>query len=164
MYIHLYAIINVEWYCIYCLQELCNPILYLDIMRWAWQQDYHDRPTSSQLESVLSLPAVPHLVDAYSLEDNCYQNVMTHTHTLMHLMYIVDYASLYYNSTEFCIEFSLLLSLYAFITLKQLCIIQVQVCTYALLMYCALLDVYCTHTILLYCWWNDFKWFCEIFS
>ena len=115
MYIHLYAIINVEWYCIYCLQELCNPILYLDILRWAWQQDYHDRPTSSQLESVLSLPAVPHLVDAYSLEDNCYQNVMTHTHThthtLMHLMYIADYAFLYYNGIEFCIEFSLLLAI-----------------------------------------------------
>uniref|UniRef100_A0A1X7UH02 non-specific serine/threonine protein kinase n=1 Tax=Amphimedon queenslandica TaxID=400682 RepID=A0A1X7UH02_AMPQE len=56
-------------------KELSNPILYLDIMRWAWQQDYHDRPTSSQLDSVLSLPAVPHLVDAYSLEDHCYQQV-----------------------------------------------------------------------------------------
>ena len=37
-------------------------------MKWAWEQDYRDRPSSSQLESVLTTPAVPHLVDAYSLQ------------------------------------------------------------------------------------------------
>ena len=44
-------------------------------MKWAWEQDYRDRPSSSQLESVLTTSAVPHLVDAYSLQGRCHPKV-----------------------------------------------------------------------------------------
>lgn len=49
------------------LQELNTPILYLDVMRWCWQQDYRNRPTAQQLQEVLANPAIPRLVDAISL-------------------------------------------------------------------------------------------------
>lgn len=58
-------------------KELSNPILYLDIMRWAWEQDYHNRPSAVELESVLEQSAIPHLVDAYSMKGNSYQKVLS---------------------------------------------------------------------------------------
>ena len=48
-------------------QELSNPILYLDIMRWCWQQDFRSRPSARQLIEVLTNQSVPRLVDAISL-------------------------------------------------------------------------------------------------
>ena len=45
-------------------------------MQWAWDQDYHNRPSAVQLESVLSRPEIPHLIDAYSLHELCYPKVI----------------------------------------------------------------------------------------
>lgn len=44
-------------------------------MKWAWEQDYHNRPSASKLESLLSSPEIPHLIDAYSLHGFCYPKV-----------------------------------------------------------------------------------------
>ncbi len=44
-----------------------NPILYLDTMRWCWQQDYRLRPSARQLMDVLSNASLSQLVDAISL-------------------------------------------------------------------------------------------------
>ena len=52
-------------------QELNNPILYLDIMRWAWQQDFHHRPSAAQLEKILASPSIPLMVDAFNLQPYC---------------------------------------------------------------------------------------------
>lgn len=68
--------ILVVWYishviwCNTCLQELNNPILYLDVMRWCWQQDFRARPSASQLEDILTNPSIPYLVDAISLHNS----------------------------------------------------------------------------------------------
>ena len=51
-------------------QELNNPILYLDVMRWCWQQDFRARPSASQLEEILTNPSIPYLVDAISLHNS----------------------------------------------------------------------------------------------
>lgn len=51
-------------------QELNNPILYLDVMRWCWQQDFRVRPSARQLEEILLNPSIPHLVDAISLHNS----------------------------------------------------------------------------------------------
>lgn len=52
------------------MQELNNPILYLDVMRWCWQQDFRARPSASQLEDILTNPSIPYLVDAISLHNS----------------------------------------------------------------------------------------------
>jgi hypothetical protein len=49
---------------------LNNPILYLDVMRWCWQQDFRARPSAGQLEEILTNPSIPHLVDAISLHNS----------------------------------------------------------------------------------------------
>ena len=51
-------------------QELNNPILFLDVMRWCWQQDFTLRPSAEQLEEILTNPSIPHLVDAISLHSS----------------------------------------------------------------------------------------------
>jgi serine/threonine protein kinase len=56
-------------------KELNNPVLFLDIMRWSWSQYYRDRPSASQLESVLSSTEISQLIDAYSLQDYSYSKV-----------------------------------------------------------------------------------------
>ena len=48
-------------------QELNNPLLYLDMMMWCWQDDYNIRPNAKVLTDLLSLSAVPHLIEAFSL-------------------------------------------------------------------------------------------------
>lgn len=53
-----------------CAQERNNPMLYLDVMRWCWQQDFRARPTASQLEEILTNPSIPYLVDAISLHNS----------------------------------------------------------------------------------------------
>ena len=55
-------------------QELNSPILYLDVMRWCWQQDHRDRPSAEQLSNVLTNPSIPRLVDAVSLHSS---NIVT---------------------------------------------------------------------------------------
>ena len=40
-------------------------------MRWAWQQDFHQRPSAFQLEELLASPSVPLMVDAYNLQAYC---------------------------------------------------------------------------------------------
>lgn len=37
-------------------------------MRWAWSQDYHNRPSATQLKETLSQLSVSHLVNAYPLQ------------------------------------------------------------------------------------------------
>ncbi len=49
------------------LQELNNPMLYLDIMRWCWQQDFRSRPSAALLSEVLTNPSIPYLLDAVPL-------------------------------------------------------------------------------------------------
>lgn len=51
-------------------QELNNPMLYLDIMRWCWQQDFRSRPSAAQLSEVLANPSIPYLLDAMPLHNN----------------------------------------------------------------------------------------------
>ena len=53
------------------LQELNNPILYLDVMGWCWQADYRNRPSASVLEKVLANPSFSRLVDAVPLSPTC---------------------------------------------------------------------------------------------
>ena len=57
--------------CLYfpLLQELNNPMLYLDIMRWCWQQDFRNRPSAAQLRDVLTNPSIPYLLDAMPLHN-----------------------------------------------------------------------------------------------
>ena len=50
-------------------QELNNPILYLDTMRWCWQQDYRSRPSADQLVGSIANESVSRLVDAISLHN-----------------------------------------------------------------------------------------------
>ena len=45
-------------------------MLYLDVMRWCWQQDFRTRPSAKQLEEVLSNPSIPYLIDAISLHNS----------------------------------------------------------------------------------------------
>lgn len=45
-------------------------MLYLDIMRWCWQQDFRTRPSADQLEEILTNPSIPYLVDAISLHNS----------------------------------------------------------------------------------------------
>ena len=52
------------------LQELNNPILFLDVMRWCWHQDFRFRPMASDLIHSLESPSLPRLLDAISLHDN----------------------------------------------------------------------------------------------
>lgn len=61
------SLLGVYWHVFPHLQELSNPILYLDIMRWCWQQDFRSRPSASYLIDVLSSDSVPQLVEAISL-------------------------------------------------------------------------------------------------
>lgn len=68
-------------------------------MKWAWQQDYHDRPSSSELESVLSMSAIPHLVDAYSMQGNCYQQVL-HLHEIT-CTHVLD---MYYGAMDISVS------------------------------------------------------------
>ena len=42
-------------------------MLYLDVMRWCWQQDFRARPSATQLEEILTNPSIPYLLDAVSL-------------------------------------------------------------------------------------------------
>ena len=48
-------------------QELNNPILFLDVMRWCWQQDFRNRPSAVQLTEILTNPSISRLVDAMNL-------------------------------------------------------------------------------------------------
>ncbi len=45
-------------------------MLYLDVMRWCWQQDFRTRPTAIQLEEILQNPSIPYLLDAVSLHNS----------------------------------------------------------------------------------------------
>ncbi len=68
-----YNVYNFSWQLLLnfiCIQELNSPILYLDVMRWCWQQDYHHRPSAAQLSTLLPNPALPRLVDAVSLNNS----------------------------------------------------------------------------------------------
>ena len=51
-------------------QELNNPILFLDVMRWCWQQDFRNRPTAVQLTEILTNPSISRLVDALNLHNS----------------------------------------------------------------------------------------------
>lgn len=53
------------------LQELNNPILFLDVMRWCWQADFRNRPSASVLEKVVTNPSFSRLVDAVPLSSTC---------------------------------------------------------------------------------------------
>ena len=73
-------------------QELNNPLLFLDVMRWAWEQDYHNRPSATQLKEVLLQSSVSHLINAYPLqpftlpEVRGYQNrifIIIHVHNIL---------------------------------------------------------------------------------
>ena len=57
--------------CCYCFtQELNNPILFLDVMRWCWQQDFRNRPSAAQLMEILTNPSISRLVDALNLHNS----------------------------------------------------------------------------------------------
>lgn len=45
-------------------------MLYLDLMRWCWQQEYRHRPSSSQVAEYISTAAFPRLVDAIALNSS----------------------------------------------------------------------------------------------
>lgn len=44
-------------------------MLYLDIMRWCWQQDFRSRPSAAQLSDVLTNSSIPYLLDAMPLHN-----------------------------------------------------------------------------------------------
>ena len=45
-------------------------MLYLDLMRWCWQQDYRHRPSATQVAEFITAPSFPRLVDAIALDSN----------------------------------------------------------------------------------------------
>ena len=51
-------------------QELNNPMLYLDLMRWCWQQEYRHRPSAAQVAEFITAPSFPRLVDAVALNSS----------------------------------------------------------------------------------------------
>ena len=65
-------------------------------MRWAWQQDYRDRPSAAQLQDILSYSSVPHLVDAYPLVPFVYAKVC-HIHTYIPI-YMCTYVHTYIHA------------------------------------------------------------------
>ena len=45
-------------------------MLYLDLMRWCWQQEYRHRPSAMQVAEFITAPSFPRLVDAIALNSN----------------------------------------------------------------------------------------------
>ena len=45
-------------------------MLYLDMMRWCWQQEYRHRPSAAQVAEFITAPSFPRLVDAIALNSN----------------------------------------------------------------------------------------------
>ena len=45
-------------------------MLYLDLMRWCWQQEYRNRPSATQVTEFITAPSFPRLMDAIALNSN----------------------------------------------------------------------------------------------
>ena len=45
-------------------------MLYLDLMRWCWQQEYRHRPSATQVAEFITAPSFPRLVDAIALNSS----------------------------------------------------------------------------------------------